>query len=204
MKKLLLLLTAFALALGLSACDTTDPEPDPDPVTCETGFTLVEGECVADAVNTNPSITGVSDATLFIGNAFDQLDGITAADTEDGDLTTSIQVSGDLDLSQAGTYTLTYTVTDGDGGSASVTRSVVVEEADMVYPTGFYNYKFATTELRHTFMAAAEGFLMNTMYGGIPLYASGSFALYSARLQLPVEEYVAVMGYGTLLVVQTL
>ena len=65
------------------------------------------------------------------------------------------------------------------------------------YPTGLYNYKFQTSEVRHTFMAAAEKFLMNNMYGGVPLFANGGFALYSDRLQLPVDDYIPVMGYGT-------
>jgi ABC-type oligopeptide transport system substrate-binding subunit len=46
-------------------------------------------------------------------------------------------------------------------------------------------------------MAAAEKYIMNNMFGGVPLFASGSFNLYSSRLQLPVDEYVAVMGFGT-------
>ncbi|QLY39940.1 hypothetical protein HF295_03335 [Hujiaoplasma nucleasis] len=68
---------------------------------------------------------------------------------------------------------------------------------DPTYPTGLYNYKFQTSEVRHTFMAAAEKFLMNNMYGGVPLFANGGFALYSPRLQLPVDAYIPVMGYGT-------
>jgi ABC-type oligopeptide transport system substrate-binding subunit len=196
LKKLFLLLAAFALVFGLTACK---PGED-DPLECEAGYELneAEDECVMIEVeNELPSIAGADDITLFIGNAFDPTGGVTATDTEDGDLTADVAVTSDVDLTTAGTYTVTYTVTDSDGGVATVTRTVVVEEADLVYPTGFYNYKFATTDLRHTFMAAAEKYLMNNMYGGVPLFASGSFALYSPRLQLPVDSFVAVMGYGT-------
>ncbi len=195
MKKLFLLLTAFALVFGLAACGGGDDE---DP-TCTDEQTLVDGECVDPEPedNESPSISGADDVSLFIGNTFDPKGGVTASDPEDGDITSDIEVSGNLDLTTAGTYTLTYTVTDSGGEVSTVTRDVTIEEADLAYPTGFYNYKFATTEMRHTFMAAAEAYLMNNMYGGVPLFASGSFALYSPRLQLPVETYIPVMGYGT-------
>jgi len=193
LKKLFLFLAAFGLVFGLAACKDGE-----DPIECEDGFVLVDGECVEEEEpNEEPTIAGANDIELFIGNVFDQLGGITAADTEDGDLTADIEVSGDVDLTQAGTYTLTYTVTDSEGAVTTVTRTVTVSEADLVYPTGFYNFKFATTEMRHTFMAAAEKFLMNNMYAGVPLFANGGVNLYSARLQLPVEDYIPVMGYGT-------
>ncbi|MCK7487234.1 MAG: hypothetical protein MZU97_18280 [Bacillus subtilis] len=81
---------------------------------------------------------------------------------------------------------------------STATRVVTVLDPQLVFPTGFYNWKFADTELRHTFMAAAEKYLMNNLYGGVPLFANGSFALY--RLPPPTApstNYVAVMGYGT-------
>jgi hypothetical protein len=193
LKKLFLLFAAFALVLGLSACK-------PGEIECEEGFepNAAGDECVEiEPDNTAPTISGVTDITLFVGGSFDQLAGITATDAEDGTITSDITVSGTVDLTTAGTYTLTYTVTDSAGELTSVTRTVTVDEVAVVYPTGWFNYKFATTELRHTFMAAAEKYLMNNMHAGVPLFANGSFALYSSRLQLPVDEYVAVMGYGT-------
>ena len=54
--------------------------------------------------------------------------GATAVDSFDGDLTGSVVVGGDVvDLSQAGTYTLTYNVSDNAGNAADqVTRTVNV------------------------------------------------------------------------------
>jgi ABC-type oligopeptide transport system substrate-binding subunit len=78
---------------------------------------------------------------------------------------------------------------------APTTEDVFPEEAS--YPSGLINYKFQTSDIRHTFMAAAEKFLLNNMYGGVPLFANGGFALYSSRLQLPVDSFVPVMGWGT-------
>ena len=49
MKKLLLFGAAFFLSVTLAAC-TTDPIDVPKDKTCDTGFTLVADECVADEV----------------------------------------------------------------------------------------------------------------------------------------------------------
>lgn len=187
LKKALMFLTLAFFLFGLVACvkDTT------------TTTTTTSGTTTSTAANTNPVFAGVGNVTIYVGDEFDPLEGVTASDAEDGDVTANITVAGTVDTENDGTYTLTYTVTDSDGGVATATRTVTVLDVTLVYPTGFYNFKFADTELRHTFMAAAEKYLMNNMYGGIPVFANGSFNLYSSRLQLPVSEYVAVMGYGT-------
>lgn len=87
---------------------------------------------------------------------------------------------------------------------APVVPSVPVEPstpeelyADYDKVTGFVDFKFADAELRHTFFAAAEKFLLDDMAAGIPLYANSSFNLYSERLQTPLREFIPVMGFGT-------
>lgn len=59
--------------------------------------------------------------------------GATAVDAVDGNLTSSIVATGSVNANTAGTYTLTYNVTDSQGNAAAtVTRSVIV--ADRVPP----------------------------------------------------------------------
>ncbi len=67
--------------------------------------------------------------TVQVGGEFDPLEGVTATDREDGDLTTSIVVSGfdESDLAYAGTVSIIYSVTDSDGESASVTVTLTIE-----------------------------------------------------------------------------
>lgn len=55
--------------------------------------------------------------------------GATASDAADGDLTAGIIVSGSVDANTAGTYTLSYDVTDSQSNSAAtVTRDVIVAD----------------------------------------------------------------------------
>src|SRR5699024_2483098 len=59
---------------------------------------------------------------------FDALDGITADDKEDGDLTDKIEVRGTINTEEAGKQTITYIVTDSGGASHVVKRTVTVKE----------------------------------------------------------------------------
>lgn len=54
--------------------------------------------------------------------------GYTANDLEDGDITSSVVVTGTVDSSTAGIYVLTYTVTDSGGLTSSVTRTITIED----------------------------------------------------------------------------
>ncbi|OON93246.1 MAG: hypothetical protein ATN31_06740 [Candidatus Epulonipiscioides saccharophilum] len=76
----------------------------------------------------------------------------------------------------------------------SVTEEVKLE---VTYPTGTYNFRFADSDTRHIFMAAAEDYMLNTQKGGIPLYSNAGYGLYASRVQLPVDEYIPVMGFGS-------
>jgi ABC-type oligopeptide transport system substrate-binding subunit len=191
-------LMAAILFVGIAACGgETTTETTATTQTTQTTQTTATTTTETTTENTLPVLFGVEDALVYVGDTFDPLAGVMAMDAEDGNLTASIVQTGTLDLNTAGDYTLTYTITDSSGGETVATRVISVLALDLVYPSGVYNFKFETTDLRHTFMAAAEKYLMNNMYGGVPLFANGGFNVYSSRLQLPVSEYVAVMGFGT-------
>ena len=74
--------------------------------------------------NTQPEIIGVGDKTVEAGQEFNALEGITAQDAEDGDITAKIVVkampglefkNGKVVPDKAGSYELTYSVTDKGG-----------------------------------------------------------------------------------------
>ena len=52
--------------------------------------------------------------------------GFDASDERDGNLTSSVTISGSVDIDTAGTYVLTYSVSDTSGNVATVTRTVQV------------------------------------------------------------------------------
>ncbi|MCC0666035.1 immunoglobulin-like domain-containing protein [Clostridioides sp. ZZV15-6597] len=73
-----------------------------------------------------PVIKNVYTARVKEGSYFDSLDNISAYDTEDGDLTSKIEVSGNVDTNINGEYELNYHVEDSQGNIRDVKRKVVV------------------------------------------------------------------------------
>lgn len=71
------------------------------------------------------TITGSSTLSLDVGDTYIEL-GATATDDTDGDLTSNISIINNVDVNIAGTYSVTYTVSDAAGNEASETRQVVV------------------------------------------------------------------------------
>ncbi|MBN1039147.1 DUF5011 domain-containing protein [Clostridium botulinum] len=74
-----------------------------------------EGGVVNPPANTKPTISGVKNQIITIGDKFDLMAGVTARDKEDGDLTSKIKVEGNVNTEVAGQYNLTYTVVDSEG-----------------------------------------------------------------------------------------
>jgi len=86
------------------------------------------GNTSTDTVNPVIALTGEAIVTLEAGQSFfDQ--GATANDNVDGFLTQSITTTGSVG-SAAGTYTLTYSVQDSAGNTATITRTVIIEEPE--------------------------------------------------------------------------
>jgi hypothetical protein len=78
---------------------------------------------------TAPVVTLVGDAAMQLTVADTFADpGATATDDVDGDLTNHINVSGTVDTTTAGVYTLTYSATDAAGTTGSISRTVTVIE----------------------------------------------------------------------------
>ena len=114
MKKIILSVAVLAMIFGatfLSSCSKDDTTP---PV-----ITLKGAATIQDTLN----------------KAYVEL-GATATDNKDGDLTTSIVTSGTVNYNLKGTYTITYTVSDAAGNTATATRTVnVINTAEFVAGT---------------------------------------------------------------------
>ena len=91
----------------------------------------IEVEVVPTPVELNhvPTISA-SDKTITVGDKFEPLKDVTAKDKEDGDLTSQIKViKNTVDTKKAGTYEVTYQVTDSQGAVVTKTIKVTVKAA---------------------------------------------------------------------------
>ncbi len=171
--KILSLLLVLVMCIGLfTACKPT-----------ETKETFKEGA----------SIVGADNIIIEEASEFDPLQGVSAKDKDGKDITSDIEVKGEVNTLEPGDYSLTYTI---KGTDVSVTRVVTVKGIEAAYANGTYNFKFASSDTKHTFMAAAEDYLLHNQYAGVPLFANASFALYSSRMQLASDKYVPIMEFG--------
>lgn len=102
------------------------------------GGLCVTGQGAADVMaqtgnNQDPVISGTSMIQVLKDDTFsteDILSRVYAMDYEDGDLTQEIEIAfEDVNTAQPGKYTVTYQVTDSDGGMGSMTTTVEVVEA---------------------------------------------------------------------------
>ncbi|MGL5359843.1 MAG: immunoglobulin-like domain-containing protein, partial [Shewanella sp.] len=76
--------------------------------------------------NGKPIFSGLNHVRIKLGSSFNPMDGVSAYDAEDHDLTQQIQVIGDVNTQQIGLYPLTYKVTDSDNNTTEQLRSVEV------------------------------------------------------------------------------
>lgn len=99
-----------------------------------TAYGTIKNMRVVDSENYDvvpPIITLVGDNPLTVeaGGTFTD-PGATASDNKDGDVTSDIQVTGSVNTTNIGTYTLTYIVTDSGGNESDpITRTVNVVDA---------------------------------------------------------------------------
>ena len=112
-----------------------------------TGYTAVGYSLTADniviplAVKPVISLVGQSEVSLELGTTYTDL-GATASDNIDGDITSSIITTSNVNVNSVGTYLVTYNVSDAAGNSADevirtvnitpdVTKPVITLKGDM-------------------------------------------------------------------------
>ncbi|HLG03819.1 MAG TPA: immunoglobulin-like domain-containing protein [Bacteroidia bacterium] len=119
MKKLLLTLTSVILVAGVLSLSSCKKEDTTAPTLSVTGGNSQSQSLPSTAGNgswTNPTAT--------------------ATDDEDGDISSSITVSGTVDPDTKGTYVLTYSVSDAAGNTASETVTVsIINDAEYLAGT---------------------------------------------------------------------
>ncbi len=102
---------------------------------------------VSAIVDTTPpviTLNGASTVNLNVGDTYTEL-GATANDNIDGDITANIVIGGDtVNTNVAGTYVVTYNVSDAAGNAANeVTRTVNVTEPSTGCTGGVSSYPYS-------------------------------------------------------------
>jgi len=73
-----------------------------------------------------PVFHGIDDMTIFVGEDYDLMEGVTATDDIEGDITSRIIIEGSVNNQQVGEYKIIYSVQDNVGNVTKVTRKVKV------------------------------------------------------------------------------
>ena len=83
-----------------------------------------------------PSITinGMRNQVVILGQEYKE-EGATATDEIDGDLTSKIQIEGNVDTTKEGAYYITYKVSDNSGNEISNQRIVIVKKQEDIPET---------------------------------------------------------------------
>lgn len=151
MKRKIIFLTILLGALCLSACAqkvpggntgdvlTTPPDTETPAATAtpESTSTPAPTPTPLPPDITAPELTLLGETSLKVIARSEFTDpGFKATDDRDGDLTASVQVEGEVDVNWCGSYTLTYTVADAAGNTATAERVVEVAQPETVYPEG--------------------------------------------------------------------
>ena len=76
--------------------------------------------------NTKPTMNVEELTVLKLRDEFDKLSTLEANDIEDGDITSKVEISGDVNTNKTGTYNLTYTITDSSDNTVTKERKVIV------------------------------------------------------------------------------
>lgn len=89
----------------------------------------------ASLINSIPVINA-EDKVIQLGEEFKELDGVTASDKEEGNITENIQViKNEVNINVSGKYEVTYSVTDTEGASAIKTIVITVNEPPVINAT---------------------------------------------------------------------
>ncbi|MEN1967406.1 immunoglobulin-like domain-containing protein [Lentibacillus sp. N15] len=106
--------------------------PDPNDIhPTEEGYQVIadlflKKISLKDHVQPEITLIGNNPMEMMFGDEYIE-PGAEAMDNVDGDLTDAIEITGDVNVNEAGKYLVTYTVSDQAGNEAMATRTVIVQ-----------------------------------------------------------------------------
>ncbi|MBC1235453.1 immunoglobulin-like domain-containing protein [Listeria booriae] len=146
-----------------------------------------------------PVITTEDNVQIDRGTAFHPLDYVKANDKEDGDLTSQVKVtSNTVEINQAGTYHVTYEVTDSDGNKATKTMQVKVATVGTIKTNtftitkdGYVTGTFAGDVARIAMIVDGQ------VYGKIPVPTDDTYKYYAGSKISSLSNHVEMVAYDT-------
>ncbi|MFH0864791.1 MAG: DUF5011 domain-containing protein [Bacteroidota bacterium] len=153
------------------------------------------------------SITGDNPVSIILGNAYTDA-GATATDEVDGDLTSSITTTSNVNTAQKGIYSVTYSITDVAGNTSTATRTVnVVNSADFL--AGGYSVTDVVTgnnagTLNYNVNVSASDsindilFIRNFGEFGSSVYIEITLSLTDSTLNIAAQSPSAMSNPGTI------
>ncbi len=160
--------------------------------------------CKQEAEDMKPEFSDDMASQFVIAGAYtyDPFEGIYAYDVEDGDITSLIYlVSNNVNVFLVGQYEVVYAVMDSAGQRVTATRvvHVVAPDPDDYYPAQYpqgVDLSNLGGEDKDILVAALEKYLLDNVYGGVPLYTNTNMSMYDPRVELYIENYNGVLGFG--------
>lgn len=114
------------------------------------------------------TLKGNAEITINIGEEFID-EGVTAVDNEDGDITSKIKKTGNVDTKKQGNYTITYIVSDKAGNRAEAIRKVeVIKPTTTEVKTEPVIVTTTTTKKKTTRQGSSGGTIKTTTRNTIP------------------------------------
>lgn len=108
--------------------------------TVETVNSEALNKMTSSSTESLPKIIGVEDRTLKWNQSFDSKEGVMATDSKDGVLTDKVKITGKVNTSKAGKYSLTYSVENSQGKKSEKVAVITVQAKEEV------NYQLTITE----------------------------------------------------------
>lgn len=122
-------ISANAQFVGLDKIDYNNPGKYPITVMVRDSRGQEVTKTINVIVTGVPMIVGVEDRTTTVGAKLNLMDGVTAMDKEDGDLTAKIAVETNVDYNKVGVYDVKYTVKDSEGNVSERLAKITVKAA---------------------------------------------------------------------------
>ncbi len=142
----------------------------------------------------NPTLTVPSFKEVAKDGTFDVMNGVSATDSEDGQITDISKSVDSIDTSKPGVHTIEYTVTDSDGNQASASQVVVVNDGSFVIGDNFI-LEANDYELRRGEVDTSAGGIIG--HAGAKVYAKATGLVVDEAITVARGSYTNVIGTYT-------